>query len=277
VIDYYLKRDADKVTIEMLDNNGNVIRTFTGTAEADKRRPGGGGEDSEFAGPPAARPPARKAGTNRFAWDLRYPGAIVFEGMILWSARAEAGPLAVPGNYQVRLTANGQTQTLPLTVKKDPRLTGITEDDLAEQFKLALQVRDKTSEANQAVILIRELKKQLKDRSDKAKLLTAASEALSQKLSAIEEEIYQVRNRSSQDPLNFPVKLNNQIAALRRSIETGDGRPTEGSYLVFRELSAALAVQTGKLNELLQRDLAAFNELLAPHKLEPIRATAAQR
>jgi photosystem II stability/assembly factor-like uncharacterized protein len=278
VLDYYLKREADKVTIEILDNSGNVIRTFTGTAEDDKRRPGAAADaDSEFAGPPVARPPARKAGTNRFAWDLRYPGATVFEGMILWSARAEAGPLAVPGNYQVRLTANGQTQTMPLTVKKDPRLTNVTDDDLAEQFKLALQVRDKTSEANQAVILIRELKQQLKDRSDKAKLLTAASEALSQKLSAIEEEIYQVRNRSSQDPLNFPIKLNNQIAALRRSIETGDGRPTEGSYLVFRQLSAALAVQTGKLNEILQRDLVAFNELLAPHKLEPIRATAAQR
>ncbi|HEX4947193.1 MAG TPA: glycosyl hydrolase, partial [Blastocatellia bacterium] len=275
VIDYYLSKDADKVTIEILDNNGAVIRAFTGTPEDDKRRPGsgGGGEDPEFAGPPAARPPARKAGTNRFTWDLRYPGATVFEGMILWSARAESGPLAPPGNYQVRLTANGQTQTQPFSLKRDPRLTNVTDADLAEQFKLAMQVRDKTSEANEAVITIRALKQQLKDRSDKAKQapLTQAAETLTRLLSAIEEEIYQVRNRSSQDPLNFPIKLNNQIAALRRSIETGDGKPTRQSYVVFQELSERLAVQTNRLQDIIKTDVASFNRLLTEAKLEPMQ------
>ena len=279
VMDYYLSKDADKVTIEILDNNGAVIRTFTGMPEDDKRRPSGGGEDSEFAGPPAARPPARKAGTNRFTWDLRYPGATIFEGMILWSARAESGPLAPPNNYQVRLTANGQTQTQPFSVKRDPRLTNVTDDDLAEQFKLALQVRDKTSEANEAVITIRALKQQFKDRSDKAKQasLTQAAETLTRLLSAIEEEIYQVRNRSSQDPLNFPIKLNNQIAALRRSIETGDGKPTSQSYVVFKELSERLATQTNRLQDIIKTDLTSFNRLLTEAKLEPIPMPAVNK
>jgi hypothetical protein len=250
------------------------VRTFLGLAEDDKKRAEAARADEEFFGPPAARPPARKAGTNRFVWDLRYPGATVFEGMILWSARAESGPLAPPGNYQVRLTANGQTQTQLLTIKRDPRLTNVSDEDLAEQFKLAMQVRDKTSEANEAVILIRELKKQIKERSAKAARVAAAGEALSAKLSAVEEEIYQVRNRSSQDPLNFPIKLNNQLAALRRSIETGDGKPTRGSYDVFRELSERLAVQTGRLKAIIQNDVAAFNEQLNANRLEPVRAEA---
>ncbi|MGH9802676.1 MAG: glycosyl hydrolase, partial [Blastocatellia bacterium] len=217
VVDYYLKSDADKVTVEILDGNGQVIRSFTGSAEDEKRRTTTAADDEESFAPPV-RLPGRKAGTSRFTWDLRYPGATVFEGMILWSARAESGPLAVPGNYQVRLTVNGQMQTQVFSIKKDPRLTTATEADLAEQFKLAMQVRDKTSEANEAVIKIRELKKQIKDRSDKAKQqpITSAGEAVARKLSEVEEEIYQVRNRSGQDPLNFPIKLNNQIAALRR-------------------------------------------------------------
>jgi len=274
VIDYYLKRPSDKVTIEILDKRGQVIRTFTGTPEDDKKKTGEGtGGEEESFGPPAPKPPARKAGTNRFVWDLRYPGAKVFEGMVLWGARAETGPLASPGDYQVRLTANGQTQTRSFTIKKDPRLVGVTDADLEEQFNLALKVRDQTSEANGMVILIREIKKQIQDRAEKARdqAVTAAGEEVAKKLSAVEEEVYQVRNRSSQDPLNFPIKLNNQIAALRRSIETGDGRPTEQAYVVFRELSAQSDALRGRLDGILQADLANLNKLLLDRKLDPIR------
>ncbi|MEK6286710.1 MAG: glycosyl hydrolase [Acidobacteriota bacterium] len=273
-IDYYLNQPADKVTLEILDGKGAVIRSYTGSADEDKRRPAAGAEEAEFGGPPAPRAPGRKAGTNRFTWDMRYPGATVFEGMILWSARAEAGPLAPPGAYQVRLTANGQTQTQTFAIKRDPRLNNVTDADLAEQFSLAIKVRDKTSEANEMVILIREIKKQIKDRAEKAKDQTVsdAGEVLAKKLSAVEEEVYQVRNQSNQDPLNFPIKLNNQIAALRRSIETGDGRPTAQSYVVFKELSAQLDALHAKLNATLKSDLAQLNKVLAGRKLDLIRA-----
>jgi hypothetical protein len=275
-VDYFLKKPAEKITVEILDSRGQVIRTFTGSAEDDKRRttPAAGGDEGESFGPPAARPPGRKAGTNRFMWDLRYPGATVFDGMILWSARAESGPLAPPGNYQVRLTADGQTQSQTFTIKKDPRLPNVTDGDLLEQFALAIKVRDKTSEANEMVVLIRELKKQIKERSDKAQdqSLSAEGASLAKKLSGVEEEVYQVRNQSNQDPLNFPIKLNNQIAALRRSIETGDGRPTAQSYVVFKELSAQLDVLHQNLNALIGKDLAQLNKALADRKLDPIRA-----
>jgi photosystem II stability/assembly factor-like uncharacterized protein len=280
-IDYNLKKPADKVTIEILDSKDQVIRTFAGSAEDEKRRTAGSGnsDEGESFGPPAPRPPGRKAGTNRFTWDLRYPGATVFEGMILWSARAEVGPLSPPGDYRVRLTADGQSETQPFAIKKDPRLTDVTEADLVEQFDLAMKVRAKTSEANEMVILIRDVKKQITDRSEKSKerAVIDAGQSLAQKLSTIEEEAYQVRNRSNQDPLNFPVKLNNQIAALRRSIETGDGRPTSQSYVVFKELSAQIDVLRVKLNGIIGSELAQLNNLLAQQNLEPIRTSQSVR
>jgi photosystem II stability/assembly factor-like uncharacterized protein len=230
LIDYYLAKASDKTTIDILDSKGTVIRTYSSSVEEDKKKPAGAEAedegDSEF-GPPRARPVPRKAGVNRYSWDLRYSGARTFEGMILWGARAESGPLAVPGSYQVRVTANGQSSTRPLNVEKDPRLTDVSQADLQEQFELAMKVRDEVSEADDMVVLIRKVK-------------AKADPSTKDTLSTIEEELYQVRNRSNQDPLNFPIKLNNQIAALMRVIETGDAKPTDQSYVVYKELTERL-------------------------------------
>jgi photosystem II stability/assembly factor-like uncharacterized protein len=277
---YYLKEPAEKVTIEVLDAKGQMIRTFTGTRadeqKADARRPDAPpAEESDF-GSGAPRMRLTNAGLTRFAWDLRYPGATVFPGMILWSANAGQGPVAVPGSYQLRLTAGSHVETRQFAVKIDPRLAGVSEKDLQEQFDLAITIRDKTTEANKAVILIRAIKKETKDRVEKAKnpAITAAADSLTRKLAEVEEEIYQVRNQSNQDPLNFPIKLNNRIGALRRSVETGDARPTNATYVVFKELSSELEVQLAKLKSVVNVDLGALNRLLAAKNLQQIRAEA---
>jgi hypothetical protein len=251
------------VKIDILDSSGTVVRSFIGSADEDKKAQararaqeadgGGGGRGG------AVRPPARKAGGNRYAWDLRYPGAVTFEGMVLWGAQAEQGPAAVPGEYQVRLTAGGVTETRPLRVERDPREITITQSDLEEQFKLATQVRDKTSEADEMVIRIRDMKNQIADRVKKAPALNAQAERLTTHLSEVEEDVYQVRNRSGQDPLNFPIKINNQLAALLRVIETGDAKPTDQSYVVFKELSSRLDAIKAQLDQVLKTDLTQFN------------------
>jgi len=270
-IDYFLKTPSDKVTIDLLDGKGELVRSFVGTPEDDKKKEDNNDVESEFFGPRGPKPPPRKAGVNRFTWDLRYSGAKTFEGMVLWSARAEVGPVAPPGDYAVRLTAGGVTQTAKFRVMRDPRLTTVTDEDLQKQFQLASQVRDRLSEADQMVIDIRAIKKQLKDRVEKAKdpELNAAAERLETKLSAVEEEVYQVRNRSDQDPLNFPIKLNNMLGALARSIGTGDARPTDQSYAVFKELSDRLDAQKAKIEEAL-RTLAPLNEQLQRKGLEKV-------
>ena len=272
-IDYFLKQPADKVTIDILDANGALIRSFVGQPEDDKKKDDNNDVEAEFFGPRAPKPPSRKAGVNRFAWDLRYPGSTTFEGMVLWSARAEAGPVAPPGDYGVRLNVAGITQTAKFHVFRDPRLATVTDEDLQQQFQLASQVRDRLSEADQMVIDIRSLKKQIKERVEKAKdpALNALAERLETRLSAVEEEVYQVRNRSDQDPLNFPIKLNNMLGALARSIETGDARPTDQSYAVFKELSERLNVQRAKLDQALHTSLAPVNEQLTRQGLPQIQ------
>jgi hypothetical protein len=156
----------------------------------------------------------------------------------------------------------------------DPRLKGVTLVNLREQFDLAMKIRDRTSAANDAVLRIRRLKSAVADRSARASAaeVKAAAMDVLRKLSAVEENLHQVRNRSGQDPLNFPIKLNNRIAALGRSVQTGDARPTASSYVVFRELSAELDVQLRQLDRLIGAEVASFNRLLAERNLDRVQA-----
>jgi hypothetical protein len=272
--EYFLKSPAEKVMLEVLNGNGEVVRSFTGTREQEREEPEGRepaeGQGRRF-GQGEARTRMTGAGVTRFAWDLRYQNHSTFPGMILWSA-SNQGPAAPPGEYQVRLKVGDYTETRKFTVRMDPRLMGVTQADLQAQFELAMKIRNKTSEANDAVALIREIKKQGRERASKSNNSRIASgvESLLKKLSEIEEEIYQVRNQSNQDPLNFPIKLNNRLASLRRSVETGDARPTSGAYGVFAELSEELGVQLEKLSSLLKNDLAVLNKLLDQEKIELI-------
>jgi len=86
----------------------------------------------------------------------------------------------------------------------------------------------------------------------------------------VEQELYQVQNQSNQDPLNFPIKLNNRLASLRRSVETGDARPTNGAYKVFNELSAELDTHLGNLNTILKKELPRVNKILEASGLETL-------
>lgn len=150
--------------------------------------------------------------------------------------------MVVPGWYEVRVTANGQTESERFEVKLDPRLEDITKKDIQEQFDLLIKIREKVSEANEAVIKIREYKESKGEDIDPRVL---------EKLNAVEEGIYQVRNESSQDPLNFPIRLNNKIASLGLIVDSGEARPTDGAYLVFDELTEELAVLINEMESIL--------------------------
>jgi photosystem II stability/assembly factor-like uncharacterized protein len=198
VVYYWLAQPRQLVTLDFLDAQGKVIRSFTSqqdpnvaadsiradsirAARNDSLKRAGATPDTttrteargEEASPgeegPIRRPPpprvANKAGLNMFAWNLRYPDASVFDNMILWAGTV-VGPVTLPGNYSVRLNVNGQSYSQPFTVVKDPRTTA-TAAELKEQFDFLMRIRDKTSQANDAVKTIRNVKAQLMDRSKK--------------------------------------------------------------------------------------------------------------
>src|SRR5207249_2333758 len=158
------------------------------------------------------------------------------------------GPLAPPASYQVRVSAGGQSVTQPFAVKREPHvLAEVTDADLQKEFELAMQIRNKTSQANEAVLLVRGIKPQIKDRADKLDSRTGptarALDNLEKSLSAVEVQVYQVKNQSFEDPLNFPIMLNNRIASLQGVVESADTRPTDQSYEMFNALSAQLDEQ----------------------------------
>jgi len=151
-------------------------------------------------------------------------------------------------------------------------VTTVSDADLVEQFKLAKQISDKVTIANEAVVRIRTIKDQIADRVAKAsdEKVKQAGMALAERLTDVEGEIYQHRNRSSQDPLNYPIRLNNKLAALQGTVEGGDSKPTDQSYAVFKDLSGRLDKEMARLETILKGDVAALNTLLAGAKLPPI-------
>jgi photosystem II stability/assembly factor-like uncharacterized protein len=272
VVDYYLKQPAENVTIEFLDAQGRTIRTFSGAPEAEGAATPGGAPaaaDQGGGGGPAAaaaRVTARE-GMNRFTWDMRYADARGFPGMILWAGSLR-GPQVPPGRHQVRLTAGSVTRTQEFEIRRNAAVSGVTDADLVEQFTLAKAINDKVSLANETVVRIRGLKEEIAGRVGKTSdaKIKDAGEALIAKLTDIEGEIYQHRNRSSQDPLNYPIRLNNKLAALQGVVESGDYRPTDQSHAVFKELSSRLDRQLARFDALTKIELEAFSRMAAGGK-----------
>jgi photosystem II stability/assembly factor-like uncharacterized protein len=270
-VTYYLAENAKSATIEFVDASGRVVRSYTAAPPRDTARA------AAAEGPPqggrgfgGGMQPSLRQGTNRFMWDLRLPGATTFPGMILWAA-GTSGPRVLPGRYEVRLRVDEHpVQAQSFEFRLDPRRPDITLADVQAQHDLAVQVRDATSAANEALIRIRDLASQIDDRIEKDGAVRRQGTELKQQLAAVEEQLYQVRNRSNQDPLNYPIRLNNRIAALLGAIEGVDGRPTRQSYQVFELLRGELDAQLGRLDQILRTGVPAFNRLLESRGLEPL-------
>ncbi len=273
-IKYWVHGPVTSLSIDVIDKNGEVVQTFAGVAGGRGAAPAqagrGGGRGGRGGGGGSNASMAQ--GMQSVTWNLRYPDATRFDGMILWGGGV-TGPAAAPGTYQVRMTVNGVAQTQPFQVKVNPLHEGVTDADLQEQFDLAIRIRDKTSEANQAVIDIRRIKADVADRLSKSNdaRLKAAGDALLSGLSEVEGEIYQVKNQSGQDPLNFPIKVNNRLASLLSAVNDGDGKPIGNALPIFTALSGELKVLTDNLDGILGKDLARFNTEAARLKLETVR------
>jgi hypothetical protein len=248
-VSYTLKQAAVAATAEILEADGDVITTITLPTTA---------------------------GTRTFSWNVRYPNAVSFPGLIYW-AGSNTGPRPGLGPHSVRLTVDGQSLTQSFDILRDPRLDGVVSDaDIQSAFDLARQVWMRTSEANQGVIDIRACTAQVDDRIAAAGSadVTTAGEALKGALSTVENELYQTKLRSGQDPLNFPIKLNDKISGLRSVIESVENRPTDQTGEVFELLSGQLQVQLDRLGQIVATDVPAFNQLVQAHGLTPIACAA---
>lgn len=188
MIHYFIKKadPAAEVKLEILESNGNLIRSFSSKAK----------EKADLL--------KVKSGGDRFVWDMRYPGYKTFPGMVFYGS-PNLGPKAVPGNYQVRLTVNGQSQTQPFEIIKDPRLK-TTPEDYQAQFSFLMKVRDKVTEANEGIIDLRKIKEDLtylknKMGSDeKNKDINEVIKKFEDDLKTIENDIHQTKNNERSGP-----------------------------------------------------------------------------
>jgi hypothetical protein len=240
--------EEEPVTLEILETDGTPIKRFA----SDAKDKGAKLEVSE--------------GANRFVWDMRYEGAVSFDGLILYSANTE-GPLAVPGSYRARLTMGDTSVEQDFEILKDPRVNSSLAD-LRAQFDFLIKVRDKLSEAHQAVIDVRALRDDLDyleaklEGQEGVDELLAAIDGLREEATVIENNIHETRNEAYQDPLNFGIKLNNRLAYLATHESAGDFRPTDQGEAYRREVSAQIDAELADLEALLAERLPAINTMV---------------
>ena len=271
VLSWWLGEGMEDGMLEIVDAAGEVVRTFLPEEPAEDDEEGGQERD-RWAG--AALP--MEAGLNRLRWDLRTDPAATFPGMVLWGVRTMA-PVVPPGVYSVRLTVDGRSETTEVEVQRNPWITDVTDEDLIAQYEFGVLIRDKVNEANLAVIEIRRVKAELEERlaASEDEGLGEAGERLRVAASEVEGDIYQVRNRSNQDPLNFPIKVNNRLANLLSMSERGDGRPGSGMYAVYEIMVERLGALLDALDGVWSEELGEVNEVLRGLGMEEIVVGAA--
>ncbi|MGE3467797.1 MAG: glycosyl hydrolase, partial [Pyrinomonadaceae bacterium] len=263
VVNYYLKdKPAKDIKIDFLDAGGKVLRSFTGRVEAAGGSAAPGGGPGGFGGGNPQVP--LEIGLNTFAWNFRLPNATTLPGLIMWGGSL-AGPRIPPGSYQTRLTVDGKViGTEGFTVRADPRLS-TTQEDFAKQYDLMVRINAKLSETHRSILEIRDLRTQLEAvsrrlKSPEQKDLIDKAGNIVKRLTEIEETLFQTKIRSGQDALNYPIRLNNKLAALSSFIDGSDDPPTASAYVVFADLSAKIDAELAKLSAVKSTDIADFNK-----------------
>jgi hypothetical protein len=265
---YYLLKEApaEPLVLRILDARGREIRAFS-SAAGDEEKDG----NERYA--PAA------PGLNRFVWDMHYPDAEKVPGD-LSTEEATTGPLAAPGTYQVELKVGDRTWTQSFEIYKDPRV-GASQEDLEAQFELWSRICAKIGETHRSINQLRRIERQLDEwtqrsgemdgmANSKGSAIRDAAKTLGEKLRAIEIELIQTEVESRQDFLRLPVRLNAKLVSLLGVLASADEAPTQQAYDVFDHLSEQIDAQIAQLQDLIEVDVAAFNELVSKAGVPPI-------
>ena len=251
-IDDKIIDDNTSVTLEFLDNEKKLIKKYDN--QSDENALNINGEK------------------NSFVWNMRYDDAKGFDGLVMWAASLR-GPIASPGQYYVKLTVNEKSEEQSFNILKDPR-SNSTDEDLKEQFDFLLSVRDKVSDIHQTIIDIRSSRSQLIDLKSKISdkypdMENSISDVIS-RITLIEEKLYQTKNRSGQDPLNFPIRLNNKLAHLTSVASVGNFKPTDQMYNVRDELIGLIDKELKMWENIKENDLVKLNSTILENNIQLI-------
>jgi photosystem II stability/assembly factor-like uncharacterized protein len=273
IIDFYLK-DAPKAgtetKLEILDASGKVIRKYSSAETIRLDEP----PDPDDKKPEKEIKP--DAGLNRFVWDLRYEEAHRVPGYYLWEYGSGArGPVAVPGQYQVRLTVGSETQTAPFELKLDPRVN-VSASDLAQQFNMLMQLEEQLNNVYDAVNQIQDVRSQvagLKRRlpeNASTKPIAASADDLEKKLITVRDQFINLTISANEDSLAYPPQIDAKLAFLGMDVASADAAPTEAEQLQFEKLKRQSAELLSRWDNLQRQDLAAFRKLTSDNNLSTV-------
>ncbi|WP_299213495.1 glycosyl hydrolase [uncultured Aquimarina sp.] len=250
VITYFNLKNFDKekdtISLTYFNTKGDTIKSFSTSAKEKKDKL-----------------VDLKKGANQFNWNMRGDGAEKLKGMILWWANLN-GPKAVPGTYKVNLNVNGTAISQPFTILADPRAEA-TLQQMQQQFDFITSVNKTVDNAHQSIKKIRKINEQLKSFStqykddEKTKDLVTKAKDLQKQFGEIEKALYQTKNRSGQDPLNFPIKLTNKLGHLNSLVGMGDFGPTSQDIAVKNELTKQIDDQLKSFDKLISEEIKSFN------------------
>ena len=259
VIVYYNLKDydsiKDSVSISFSNMSGEIVKTYSN-------------HDKKYNLSP-------KKGSNKFTWDTKHDGAEVLDGMIFWSA-SFSGAKSVPGKYKVTLNKNGIKSTKIFEILIDPR-SEVGVSDIQKQLDFVNSINETVDKAHKAIKEIRTINIKLNEfESNFSELnlvadLILKSKELREKLSNIENILYQTQNRSNQDPLNFPIKLTNKLGHLNRLVTLNDFPPTDQDNIVKLELTEKVENQLKTFKLLIKNDVKNFNKAFAKLELDYLK------
>ena len=261
IVNYFVKNveETDTVSLALFEESGRHIKTFSTKPDKEQNE-----ETLEV-----------KSGANSFNWNMQYPDAEKVKGMILWWASL-AGPKALPGDYNITLSKNGNVASKQtFTLLKDPR-SSATDEDLKAQFDFIIEIQEKLTETHKTLKNITKVRNQVKqlkssiNNKEKHKGIIALADKIVKDLTFHENELYQTKSKSGQDPLNFPIKLNNKLAHLNSLSSTGDFKPTDQSVAFKNEVVSQIDSELAKIYSIFEKDIKELNKKVKQSDIELI-------
>ncbi|MFC2121861.1 WD40/YVTN/BNR-like repeat-containing protein [Bacteroidota bacterium] len=259
MIYFYLEEEPDStstISLEFMEKDGDLINKYTSNSSEK-------GQKLEI-----------KKGMNLFVWNMIYPDAEGFEGMILWGGQL-SGPKAKPGNYTVKLSVEDKFLQQTFNIMADPRSSAIQED-YNNQFDFLISIRDKLTESHKVIKEIRSIRKQLEswkskisEKEDMDKLVKLMDNTINES-GSIEKALYQTKNKSRQDPLNYPIKLTNKLAHLASLSSNGNNSPTHQAYNFKKEVCSKIDEQLKLWNNIKNNLLPEINKQIRENNIDAV-------
>lgn len=243
--------DTSKISVQIFDSARTLVKADSSKAK-----------DSKIT---------LAAGLNSYVWNFEYPeGEKPLQGLIIWNG-ARMAPVAVPGNYFIRIRSGMDSAEVPFTILPDPNYH-VPVQEYQQQLSFLLAARDKFSATMKAMKNISELRSQMNDYQarigkDFPKDIKAQMDSIGKKITAVEEALHQTKAKSGQDVLNYPIRLDDKLGGVYNIASTGYGAPSKQVEEAYKDVAAQIDEQLQKLDAVIKNDVPALNTMIREKNL----------